>query len=188
MTRVGIHDFSIRDLIKPESHRVKTILSAIINFAKFREEQLPVFDKYTERSETYETKHRELVDQAESNKARLASLRIQREEEAPLIAERKGINEELRNDLKNLKRQQSGLTNEIDALKREKNVLTEKLVRPTFCMTNGRQTMNMCYKTPSKRSLEPGLVSLPLPKNSNSPSPKCHPPSCPKSRLSPPSP
>jgi len=68
------------------------------------------------------------VDLAESNRARLAALRIQREEEAPLIAERKEINESLRNDLKNLKRQQSALTNDIDALKREKNVLTEKLV------------------------------------------------------------
>ena len=50
MTNVGIPDFSIRDLIKPDALRVKKILSAIINFAKFREEQLPVFDKHTERS------------------------------------------------------------------------------------------------------------------------------------------
>ena len=64
----------------------------------------------------------------ESNRSRLAALQVQREEEAPLIAERKEINEGLRNDLKNLKRQQSALTNDIDVLKREKNVLTEKLV------------------------------------------------------------
>jgi len=50
MTLVGITDFSIRDLIKPDAARVKKILSAIINFAKFREEQLPVFDKHIERS------------------------------------------------------------------------------------------------------------------------------------------
>jgi kinetochore protein Nuf2 len=56
------------------------------------------------------------------------SLRVQREEEAPLITERKQINETLRNDLKNLKRQQSALTNDNDVLKREKNILTEKLV------------------------------------------------------------
>jgi kinetochore protein Nuf2 len=68
------------------------------------------------------------MDLVESNRSRLASLRIRREEEGPLIAERKEINEGLRNDLKNLKRQQSALTNDIDALKREKNVLTEKLV------------------------------------------------------------
>ena len=50
MTLVGITDFSIRDIIKPDATRVKKILSAIINFAKFREEQLPVFDKHIERS------------------------------------------------------------------------------------------------------------------------------------------
>jgi kinetochore protein Nuf2 len=138
MSSVACQDFSIRDLIKPEAQRVKTILSAVINFAKFREEQLPVFDKHVERSvlilfglltqESYETQHRELVDQVESNKARLASLKIQREEEAPLIAERKETNESLRNDLKNLKRQQTAIQNDIDVLKREKNILTEKLV------------------------------------------------------------
>ena len=69
-----------------------------------------------------------MVDLVEKNKTKLISLRIQREEEAPLIAEQKGINENLRNDLKNLKRQQSALTNDIDVLKREKNALTEKLV------------------------------------------------------------
>lgn len=66
------------------------------------------------------------------NRARLASLKVQREEEAPLIAERKEINDGLRNDLKNLKRQQSALTNDIDVLKREKNVLTERLVLPFY--------------------------------------------------------
>jgi kinetochore protein Nuf2 len=50
MTQVGIPDFSIRDLIKPDAQKVKKILSAVINFAKFREEQLPVFEKHLERS------------------------------------------------------------------------------------------------------------------------------------------
>ena len=54
MTQVGISDFSIRDLIKPDAQRVKNIFSAIINFAKFREEQLPVFDKHTERSVSHQ--------------------------------------------------------------------------------------------------------------------------------------
>ncbi len=68
------------------------------------------------------------MDLVEGNKVRLETLKIQREEEAPLIAERKEINDGLRNDLKNLKRQQSALTNDIDVLKREKNILTERLV------------------------------------------------------------
>ena len=66
----------------------------------------------------------------EANRARLASLKVQREEEAPLISERKEINDGLRNDLKNLKRQQTALTNDIDVIKRERNVLAERIVNP----------------------------------------------------------
>jgi kinetochore protein Nuf2 len=49
MNAVGILDFSIRDLIKPDPLRLKLILSATINFVKFREEQSAVFEKYVER-------------------------------------------------------------------------------------------------------------------------------------------
>jgi kinetochore protein Nuf2 len=66
----------------------------------------------------------------EAKRARLASLKVQREEEAPLISERKEINDGLRNDLKNLKRQQTALTNDIDVIKRERNVLAERIVNP----------------------------------------------------------
>jgi len=165
MSQVGITDFSIRDLIKPDSQRVKKIMSAVINFAKFREEQLPVFDKYTERSEQYETQHRQLVDTVESNKTRLLSLRIQREEEAPLIAQRKEENEILRTDLKNLKRQQSALTNDIDTLKREKNVLTEKLTNNEYVLQNTKQDI---VKTRARIVTSPEKLKLAIREMSSS--------------------
>ena len=40
MRKVGIDDYDIRDLIRADSNRIRLILSAIINFAKFREEHL----------------------------------------------------------------------------------------------------------------------------------------------------
>ena len=72
----------------------------------------------------------------EANRARLASLKVQREEEAPLISERKEINDGLRSDLKNLKRQQTALTNDIDVIKRERNVLAERIVNPLVSQTD----------------------------------------------------
>lgn len=50
MTEVGIDDFSLRDVLKPEPPRVRRILSAVINFAKFREEQMAIYDQYTQKS------------------------------------------------------------------------------------------------------------------------------------------
>lgn len=67
MTEVGIDDFSMKDLIRPEGPRLKLILSAIINFAKFREEQLGVFEEMSRRSE-------ELVEQRDKLAARQSEL------------------------------------------------------------------------------------------------------------------
>ena len=50
MTEVGLEDFSIRDILKPERKRVIMILSAIINFCKFREERMQVFEQCTIKS------------------------------------------------------------------------------------------------------------------------------------------
>ncbi|GMM31866.1 kinetochore-associated Ndc80 complex subunit [Martiniozyma asiatica (nom. inval.)] len=36
----GIPDFSLRDIVKPESQRLRIILSAIVNYARFREERM----------------------------------------------------------------------------------------------------------------------------------------------------
>lgn len=51
MGRVGIEDFSLRDLIRPDGPRFRLVLSAVINFAKFREEQLALFEQFNRRSD-----------------------------------------------------------------------------------------------------------------------------------------
>lgn len=51
MKRVGIEDYDIRDLIRADSNRVRLVLSAIINFAKFREEHLGILDELSGKAE-----------------------------------------------------------------------------------------------------------------------------------------
>ena len=43
MIRIGVEDFSFKDVWKPEYTRTRRNMSALINFAKFREEQLIEF-------------------------------------------------------------------------------------------------------------------------------------------------
>lgn len=50
MKCVGIHDFNMKDILKPEYVRFRVLLSAVINFAKFREEQLGVFEDLSKKS------------------------------------------------------------------------------------------------------------------------------------------
>jgi hypothetical protein len=47
MAACGVHDFSVKDLVTPEAKRFRRQLSGVINFAKFREEQLATFTELT---------------------------------------------------------------------------------------------------------------------------------------------
>ena len=47
MSVCGVHDFSVKDFVAPESKRFRRQLSGVINFAKFREEQLATFTELT---------------------------------------------------------------------------------------------------------------------------------------------
>ena len=47
MRTCGIVSFSLRSLLKPTARKLRTELSAVINFAKFREERIEVYSKLT---------------------------------------------------------------------------------------------------------------------------------------------
>ena len=52
MKKIGIEDYDMRDLVRADSNRVRLILSAIINFAKFREEHLGILDELSGKAES----------------------------------------------------------------------------------------------------------------------------------------
>ena len=51
-SRVGVQQFGISDLLKPSSPRVSHIFSAVINFCKFREDRLEIYDECTKKNVT----------------------------------------------------------------------------------------------------------------------------------------
>ncbi|KAJ3111653.1 kinetochore-associated Ndc80 complex subunit nuf2 [Phlyctochytrium bullatum] len=111
---VGIPDFNVRDVIKPEAARLRRILSAIINFAKFREERLSVFEHCTQKS----------VELAE----KVNTMKLRRAEEEPALLVQREKSQQLTAILRDLKRSQLTLTEEIDMLKKTKSEISEKLV------------------------------------------------------------
>ena len=47
MKEVGMKEFTLRDMLKPERDRMLRILSSICNFAMFRDDRMPILEKYT---------------------------------------------------------------------------------------------------------------------------------------------
>lgn len=51
----GVQDFSMKDLLAPEPKRVRRHLSAVINFAKFREERLVMYAELAVKVRAWDT-------------------------------------------------------------------------------------------------------------------------------------
>ncbi|CAG8848243.1 40583_t:CDS:2, partial [Gigaspora margarita] len=50
MTAIGMDQFSFYDVLRPEVNRLRIFLSAAINFIRFREDQLQLFNDYEKQS------------------------------------------------------------------------------------------------------------------------------------------
>lgn len=142
MLEVGIEDFSLRDLIKPEYPRLRIILSAIINFAKFREEQLAVFEELSQRSEDALEQRAKLGKRQEELLARIASIKSKRKEQEPAVNSIRGEMAEMLQMLRDLKRDQTALSSSLDSLKSLKQESTEKLAQIQFLLGNIKQECN----------------------------------------------
>lgn len=136
---VGVVDFSIRDLIKPEPGRMRRILSGIINFAKFREERLAVFEDCTAKSAEYVEKKHILEDKNRELAEIVNTLRLQRAEEEPENLKLREQNQQLTAELRELKRTQTSMTSVIDGLKKTKAEKSDKLTNIQFLLMNCKQ-------------------------------------------------
>ncbi|KAJ3357135.1 kinetochore-associated Ndc80 complex subunit nuf2 [Entophlyctis luteolus] len=129
IANIGIGDFSLRDLIKPEPARVRKILSGIINFAKFREERLSVFEQCTQKSAEFVEQKAFLIEKKQEVAERVNTMRLQRAEEEPAYQRVRERNLAFTAELRELKRIQTAMTSDIENLKKSKNETIEKLAR-----------------------------------------------------------
>ena len=89
----------MRDITKTEAKRVRKLLSALINFAKFREMQLAGVDAVLERTETTQAQLSKVEAENAELAARLEAARADKAAEAPMLeslqAEVDGLLEQL---------------------------------------------------------------------------------------------
>jgi kinetochore protein Nuf2 len=142
MWEVGIDDFGIKDMVKPEGPRLRLLLSAIINFAKFREEQLGVWEELMRRGEEAEQEWSRLSAREQDLRQRIDAIRQQRQSEEPMVLAVKEQIGQLVNELRELKKHQTVLSGEIEELKRRRQELTDNQARLQYLLSSGRQDVN----------------------------------------------
>ena len=81
MSCCGVPDFNLKDLIKPEYARTRRNISAVINFAKYREEKVAAFEEAQEEEEAAEARHAEALRRNAELKAQIQRIQEARQAE-----------------------------------------------------------------------------------------------------------
>jgi kinetochore protein Nuf2 len=132
LNALGVHDLTISDIMRPEPHRIRRILSAVINYARFLEEHSADAEDLMAETETYVEQIRKIQQDNESTKQSLENLKMKLEsnDSQPKRVTLKQVNtynSKLELELKRLKKSQEVLTLAHTQYKEEKIRLIEKV-------------------------------------------------------------
>lgn len=131
----GVHDFTLMDLMRPDPQRTRRILSAVINYARFREEHLKECEPLVRICEGNMEEVRKVDDVNTQIANNITTLKERLEEEPEgeeghrksTLIQLNNYNGRLELELKKLQRSQEVLKQEHGQYKEEKSRLFEKL-------------------------------------------------------------
>ncbi|GJJ78148.1 kinetochore protein Nuf2 [Entomortierella parvispora] len=164
MRDIGISDFSSRDLTKPEADRARRMISALINFAKFKQEREGKFFEKLKETDNVIERCAKLEEEYDEIFAKLETFKQIRASEGPQIEEHKAKNQLLVEQLEILKAQESDMTKRRDAVSSERNALLaenkelNELIEKATDRLNKMQSMRI--EVPE--NLEEELAQLPV--------------------------
>jgi kinetochore protein Nuf2 len=127
----GVHDFTFNDLYKPTYERLVKIFSYLINFVRFRESQTPVIDEHYNKIETAKERIEALYNENQENEARLEDMQHNRRVMEAQVRDKTQRNEQLKQQLLQLRRNQEKVANRLEDAKQKKNDLTAVLEQKT---------------------------------------------------------
>lgn len=160
----GIHDFTLMDLMRPDPQRTRRILSAVINYARFREEHLRECEPLVRICESNMEEVRKVEDSNNQMTNNIGILKEQIEDESngeenyrkSTLSQLNNYNSRLELKLKKLQRSQEILKQEHGQYKEEKARLFEKLEDNHYLI--GESTSEL-EKLKSYSMADPSLIN-----------------------------
>lgn len=141
MCDLGIDDFSIMDIIKPEPERVRRLLSAIVNFARFRGVRGADWDELIKEDEIHEMKYQEEVAKREDLINKIENLEQHMQTTDVKMKEMERHNSNAESELRQLKKLQEKLVTEHTTYKKQKEQLVNKLKDRAFLLEEGSRAI-----------------------------------------------
>lgn len=130
----GISDFTLMDIMRPEPQRIRRILSAVVNYARFREENsvecerlVGISEVNIEKLKRKRADNDKLANQIQALRYRIETSEDNERGRKTTLKQINVYNQKLEHELKKMKKAQEALTLEHAKYKDEKTRLIEKL-------------------------------------------------------------
>ncbi|SCV04826.1 LAMI_0H19614g1_1 [Lachancea mirantina] len=125
---VGVSDFSLMDLFKPDPYRTRRLLSAVVNYARFREERMFDCDQFMSITETLLGEIRQKFDDHNFLRRQVDRYRgVEGMEGQDDVTTLEDENKNLETQLKNLTHVQEAFTIDYNTYKSNKQALLSEL-------------------------------------------------------------
>lgn len=169
LKKCGIQDFTLMDLVRPDSLRIQRVLSGIVNFARFREEHLRECENLAKESEEKVQEIRNIEDQNVNLAKKIERLNGKLQEE-PVAIENMSMpgslhkstlsqlhkfNSKLEQELIKLQKSQEVFKREHISYKETKARLIEKLEDQYFLLNESERDLN---KIENYASADPEVI------------------------------
>eukprot|EP00894_Picocystis_sp_ML_P004855 jgi/Pico_ML_1/55372/g1066.t1 len=135
----GVMDFSMKDIVKPVPARTKRNFSALVNFAKYREEKLALYEELHEKMEQHRKEKEKTEKKRKELEEELGRLEKEREDEEPEVQRLEQETRELTAIIVELSKEQGNLQAEVRELKKEGNELADRAANCKFEAHNAKQ-------------------------------------------------
>lgn len=146
----GIADFSLTDVVKPDLERLIRILSAIINFARFREQRIQDTEEMIAETEESLDRLRSAADEQSEVQGKIKQLRLQLPEADPSgaasVDRAEQQNESIAQHVRQVKKAQEALTLEYGAYQASKGLLKERLKEVHTQYEQARESLETARK------------------------------------------
>ncbi|KDO35503.1 hypothetical protein SPRG_00350 [Saprolegnia parasitica CBS 223.65] len=136
----GVNDFGWADVQKPTLKRVRRILSALINFTRFKEERTTFLAQYEKKTDDELRLRQEAEDENAALRRQLDELRARQANEAPALQQ---VMEEcvvLEGEINVLNKRQAVLRHENAGMKNQSNQLRDDYASVQFAVLEANKT------------------------------------------------
>ena len=158
----GISDFKLDDVNKPDPKRLRRNLSAIINFAKFREDRQPGYVEFTQETDGLAQQKAKLEEENERLLTEVKDAKLQRQREAPEQQELVADNQKREVVVHDLFNRQTEVQNECQALKAELHKVQDAIREANLKLLNAKEENDALKEqiVPDPRKLRCDLAAL----------------------------